>query len=113
MTTRSSELSGIELAVARTLADAVHPSETYGSVLAEIGTALNWPLGAVWEVLPHGEALRCVAIWEASVADVREFRRLSERITLARGEGLPGRVWETGEPAWIVDVSQDENFPRA
>ncbi len=113
MTTRSSELSGIELAVARTLADAVHPNETYGSVLAQIGTALDWPLGAVWEVLPHGEALRCVAIWETSVEDVREFRRLSERITLARGEGLPGRVWDTGEPAWIVDVSEDENFPRA
>jgi PAS domain S-box-containing protein len=113
VTTRSSELSGIELAVARTLADAVHPSETYGSVLAQIGTALDWPLGAVWEVLPHGKALRCVAIWEASVEDVREFRRLSERITLARGEGLPGRVWETGEPAWIVDISEDENFPRA
>jgi GAF domain-containing protein len=105
-------LSRIELAVARTLAEAADAEETYNRVLAEIGTALNWELGAVWEVSTSDD-LRCVAVWEASPQESLEFRSLSERMTLNSGEGLPGRVWATGKAAWIVDVVADPNFPRA
>jgi len=42
-----------------------------------------------------------------------EFRELSESIVLEPGEGLPGRVLDSGEPAWIVDAPADANFPRA
>jgi PAS domain S-box-containing protein len=102
---------GIELAVARALAGTADAEETYERVLAEIGTALGWDLGAAWEV-SSGNDLRCVAVWQASETETHEFRSLSERITLARGEGLPGRVWSSGEPAWIVDVEAEANFPR-
>jgi PAS domain S-box-containing protein len=105
-------LARIELAVARTLAEAADAEETYNRVLAEIGTGLAWELGAAWEVSSRDD-LRCVAVWQASQADMLEFRSLTERTTFNRGEGLPGRVWASGEPAWIVDVVADANFPRA
>jgi PAS domain S-box-containing protein len=105
-------LPTLELAVARTLAEAADAEETYDHVLADIGTALGWELGAVWEVSSEDE-LRCVALWQSLEADTRDFRALTERITFSRGEGLPGRVWATGAPAWIVDAVADANFPRA
>jgi PAS domain S-box-containing protein len=106
-------LDAIELAVARTLAEAENATETYGTVLAAIGSALGWQLGAVWEVAPDDRRLRCVAIWQPPGADAQEFVELTQRITLAPGEGLPGRVWQSGKPAWIPDVPTDPNFPRA
>ena len=65
-----------------------------------IGSSLGWELGAVWEAGPGDERLRCVRTWHAGEG-APEFEALSERITLAPGEGLPGRVLESGEP--VVD----------
>jgi len=105
-------LAKIEVAVARTLAEAADAEETYHRVLAEIGTALGWEVGAVWEVSAVDD-LCCVGIWQASPPETLEFRSLTERVTFKCGEGLPGRVWATGKPAWIVDIVEDANFPRA
>lgn len=37
---------------------------------------------------------------------------VSEATTFKRGEGLPGRVWETLSPVWVTDLTNDANFPR-
>src|SRR6187200_33605 len=106
------DLQRVEHAVARILAETDRPLEVYASVLEAIGTSLGWELGAVWEVGPADGRLRCLRIWHARDG-APEFEALSERIALAAGEGLPGRVLLTGDPIWIVDAPDDGNFPRA
>ena len=66
----------------------------------------------MWELGPKDQRLRCVCTWHAGEG-APEFEALSERLTLGPGEGLPGRLLETGRPAWISETPDDRNFPRA
>lgn len=53
-------------------------------------------------------------IWNrGSEGQYETFREATQQTTFALGEGLPGRVVESVEPAWIKDMTEDENFPRA
>jgi PAS domain S-box-containing protein len=102
-----------EQLVARSLAETRDPQEALQRALAAIGEGLGWRLGAAWEAPPdRPDALICVDTWCAPGVDDQEFVALSRGIILARGEGLPGRVWASGEAAWIADVQDDANFPR-
>jgi PAS domain S-box-containing protein len=102
-----------EQAVARTLAEAADLRTAYPRVLRLMAEGLGWAFAAAWEPGPDGAApLRCVASWwDDPTYD--PFERVTCALALAPGEGLPGRVWETGQPDWIVDVTRDPNFPRA
>src|SRR5215211_3174886 len=105
------DLRSVEHAVARILAQSDRPVEVYEAALQAIGQTLGWELGAVWEVDPRDERLRCLSIWHAAVG-IDDFTALSEELALASGEGLPGRVLASGEASWIVDAPADANFPR-
>jgi len=102
-----------EQAVARSLAQTADPRYALRRALRAIGESLGWRLGAVWEPATDApETLTCVETWHAADIDAHEFEAASRRMSLAAGEGLPGRVWQSEEPAWVSDVVADANFPR-
>ena len=98
-----------EHAVARVLAEARDEASAYPRLLAAIGESLGWDAGALWTA-PDGQgaALHCVETWHGP----EPFDEACRSLSLAPGEGLPGRVWASGEPAWIVDVGTDPDLPR-
>jgi PAS domain S-box-containing protein len=100
-------LTALELAQSATLGEAAR------RVLQAICEALGWDYGAFWNVDASRNALSCVETWHLPNAHSPEFEAASRGRTFVRGVGLPGRVWESGEPAWIPDVVADSNFPRA
>jgi PAS domain S-box-containing protein len=106
------DLQRVENAVARILAETDQPVEVYDATLEAIGRAVDWELGAVWELEPRDGRLHCVRTWRAG-APADEFQAVSEALALERGQGLPGRVLADGAPAWLVDAPADANFPRA
>jgi signal transduction histidine kinase/DNA-binding response OmpR family regulator len=63
--------------------------------------------GAGSELLPSG-------IWHLDDPErFRTFQEITAATRLPRGVGLPGQVLARGKPVWIVDVTDDANFPRA
>jgi PAS domain S-box-containing protein len=102
-------------AVARIFAESESAEALYPQVLAAIGDSLGWELGAIWE-LPHGaDALTCLEVWcsDGAWEGAHEFASVTRSARLVAGQGLPGRVLANGEPAWIVDFSTHDDFPRA
>ena len=91
------------------------------STLAEAGTQIleavaasgDWAFGAIWVYDEAAGGLRCRNVWHEASERVKKFADLSCLITLRKGEGLPGRVWDSRKPTWIYDITRDSNFPRA
>ena len=107
------QLLAVHYAVTKVLSESTSLSQATPHILEVICESLDWELGAIWHVDDSGRALRCVEIWHAPSTHLEEFERVSRQTTFALGIGLPGRVWETGEPTWIPDAVSDPNFRRA
>ena len=100
-------------AVTSVLAEAVTLSEATPKILQAICESLEWDMGALWKVDAPAESLRCIAVWHTPAAQIPEFESITRGHTFAKGVGLPGRIWDSGLPAWIPNVIEDGNFPRA
>ena len=79
-------------------------------VLQAIGQSLEWDVGGVWVVA--GDELRPLRHWAAAGFETAADAMVEGFRTLHRGEGLPGQVLESREPAWIENVQGTANYPR-
>ena len=102
-----------EHATARALVSAASLSEAAPKILEAICESLGWEHGAYWTIDPASEVLRCTNVCTLPGLSFPQFDATSRATAFPRGRGLPGRVWESGAPCWIPDVTQDPNFPRA
>ena len=100
-----------EHVAARALVESATFGDAAPKILEAICEALGWEYGALWRIDQEADLLRCVDTWRASTADFPEFNRASREMTFSRGVGLPGRVWETGQPSWIHDVGPRPQLP--
>jgi signal transduction histidine kinase len=112
-TTRSGRRLAAEYAVTRILAESATIKDALHGVLRVVGENLDWELGMFWEMEKQSQRLRFVDLWHAPDVEAAEFIKDSKDRTFARGEGLVGRVWETGKAIWIPDVCADPSFRRA
>jgi len=103
----------VQYRVTRILADAATLEEATPKILQAMCECLGWDLGALWRIDPKAGVLRCAELWRTSSVEAAQFEVVTRESIFRSGSGLPGRVWETGAPAYISDVGHDEAFRRA
>ncbi len=115
MRKRTEERSIMQHSLTQVLAESDTITEAIPRFLRIICDFSHWDLGALWFVNKNEQPaiLSCVETWHQPSVKAGEFSRMTMQTVLTPGLGLPGRVWASGEPAWIFDVTQDTNFPRA
>lgn len=113
---RIREENTLLLDITRKIGEAPDFEAALDQVLGEIFAATGWGYGEAWTPDSSHSVLSLSDAGERYLSGgLRRFRESSLGVELEPGEGLPGRVWRTGEPEWIPDVSTatDEAFPRA
>jgi PAS domain S-box-containing protein len=102
----------IQYAVTRALTEATTVATAAGAVLHALGEGFGWQFGAFWGVERSADVLCCNAVWSAPGSKPTEIAAVTWRTTFARGEGLPGMVWATGQLRWVEEVTLDEALAR-
>jgi len=100
------------LSVTRILAESPALTDALPRIIQRISTTFGWRVGAMWRLNPDSDRLHCLKVWP-SQAERSKFEQICYQTQFERGVGLPGRVWKNLKPAWIPDVTKDDNFPRA
>jgi PAS domain S-box-containing protein len=100
-------------ATTRLLAEAATPNEVIPRAFQTICESLDWDMGALWHVDHEAQILRHGESWHRPSLVLAGFAAVCRAHTFAPGIGLPGCVWASQQPAWIVDVTRDANFSRA
>lgn len=103
----------VRIDVVRALAESATPHEAFSKTIQAICEGFEWDLGGIWIVDQQDNVLRCLDIWHLPSAEVQKFEVTARETTFSPGIDLLGRVWVSGKPIWIPDVTKDAYFFRS
>lgn len=102
----------LQYSIVRILAESNGIGDTLLKILQTACEYNGWGIGEIWFIDEDTGVLRLDRMWHHPSWDTRKFEAVSRGIAFQPGQGLPGRVWESGQPQWITNVIGDPNFVR-
>ena len=102
-------------------AETSHFEEALESCTEIVCELTGWPVGHV--CLPDADDPDCLVttnIWHLREEDggkagtaFTKLQHAMETLRFGRGEALPGQIWESGEPAWVVNLQETGENSRS
>jgi len=110
---REQRLLRLEHTVARCLADTDDAGDALRSVIEALCETEGWEYGRYWQADERAGVLRFAAAWHVPGSAVAPHLASSESTEFAPGAGMVGRVWQSGKPLWISDLTQRQHVLKA
>jgi PAS domain S-box-containing protein len=119
---RAEQRQSVQHSITRILAESATVEKALQNSIKAICHALKWDLGELWmpegaELMQHNNtdftnfpSLICTNFWSNPSLELPEYMAEIGLFTFKVGVGLPGRIWETGWPYWISDISSVTHF---
>ena len=104
---RAEELLWLEHTVARSVAEADSVAAALKAVIRTVCEAEDWECGRFFRVDDAAGALRFAEAWSRPGPQFELYIERSRRVAYIPGVGLAGKVWQSGEPLWVADVTRD------
>jgi PAS domain S-box-containing protein len=104
---RAEQTIELEYAVARCLDGADNAAEGLGAVIRAICQTQGWDCGRYLRADDAAGVLRLVEYWGVPDESIQGFLAAARDFTYGPGAGMAGKVWQSGQPLWIPDVTKD------
>ena len=111
---RAEQLLSLEHSVTLCLAEAETASDAVRAIMRVLCENQGWSFGEYWGLDEEASVLRFGGYWDNLGPELRQvFRQAHDaNHVFAPGVGLAGKVWQSGEPIWVPDVSADDRMLR-
>jgi diguanylate cyclase (GGDEF)-like protein/PAS domain S-box-containing protein len=107
---RDEQLLALEHEVNRCIANAETESAAVQAAIRAICEKENWESGRYWRVDEKAGVLRLGEVWSVPGSNFYEFLEQWRVVVYRPGEGLAGKAWQSGEPQWAADLTQDSRL---
>jgi diguanylate cyclase (GGDEF)-like protein/PAS domain S-box-containing protein len=110
---RAEVLQAARFAVTQALVTSPGWDKAASGVLEGLCRTLDWELAEYWEVDGARETMEFSMSWKRPGRDTIAYESTASQVTYRRGEGLAGRVWESGAPVSMPDLADDKTIRSA
>lgn len=88
--------------------------ELLRSCLQRICQVGGWAAGHAYlpDDIDAPQVLHSSAVWHFEDGTLNPLSREVARVDRARGQGLPGKIWASGKPKWLPDISRCDQPDR-
>lgn len=102
----------LQYRITQILSEADNFSDAAPRILEAACENLEQAVGALWMLDREEQVLKNIYFCHSGNLSTPDFEHATQQLPLAKGSGLPGRIWESKKPHWIEDLTSDANFPR-